>query len=60
MTPFEQRYLRESLRYVRRDFTTHDWRFYFTHLLGRDVTLQETDSFLRAEADIQQRELTNV
>lgn len=33
--------------------STHDWRYYFTYLLGRTVSLVETDAFLREEADAQ-------
>lgn len=33
-----------------RKMSTLDWRAYFTYLLGRPVTLQETDTFLKETA----------
>lgn len=46
-----------------RTLSTHDWRAYFTYLLGRPVTLAETDQFLTQEAatcnDSQLISLTN-
>ena len=34
---------------LRHGFSTEAWRQYFSYLLGRHVTLQETDTFLRED-----------
>lgn len=52
MTPLEEHRLREGMQTLRR-CSTHDWRFYFTYLLGRSVSLAETESFLQDEARAQ-------
>lgn len=53
MTEMEKQRAREGLQNwkQRPNISTHEWRFYFSYLLGRDLTLQETDTFLRAEAE---------
>jgi hypothetical protein len=51
--------LREGMRMLTRA-TTYDWRFYFSYLLGRPVTLAETDEFLRAENELHTKEMTCV
>ncbi len=33
-----------------RRMSTHEWRIYFSYLLGRYVALQEVDEFLTQEA----------
>lgn len=54
MTEIEQHRMREGMKTIKKA-TTHDWRFYFSYLLGRAVTLSETEQFLREEA---QRQIT--
>lgn len=49
LSEYEQHRLREGMHTVRR-LSTHDWRFYFTYLLGRPVSIAETERFLQAEA----------
>lgn len=55
LTDAERHRLREGMRFLQRA-TTHDWRYYYSYILGRPVTLQETDEFLRAEADRTRRD----
>lgn len=55
MTPTEQDRLREGMKPRMKDFTTPEWRFYFSFLLGRDVTTAETDAFLRDEIEQKER-----
>lgn len=47
-SPIERERLREGMRAIQRA-STYDWRFYFSYLSGRPVTLEETDQFLREE-----------
>jgi hypothetical protein len=53
-TEAERHRLREGMRFLQRA-TTHDWRYYYSYVLGRPVTLQETDQFLREEAEQNQK-----
>lgn len=48
LSDYEARRLRDGMHSVKRA-TTHDWRFYFSYLLGRHVSLQETEEFLVTE-----------
>ena len=50
MTTFEERRLSEGMKVPTGPYTTLAWRAYFRYLLGRDVTLAETDQFLRHTA----------
>lgn len=52
MSPIERHRLREGLIRIR-GYSTHEWRQYFSYLLGRAVTLEETDQFLREEFEQQ-------
>jgi hypothetical protein len=47
-SPIERQRLREGMRAISRA-STYDWRYYYSYLLGRPVTLEETDQFLRDE-----------
>jgi hypothetical protein len=58
MSPVEQQRLRDGMAFARQHATTHSWRFYFSYLLGRPVTLAETDQFLREEAEVAQLQET--
>ena len=58
LTEQEQHRLREGMRFLSRA-STYDWRFYFAYLLGRPVTVQETEAFLRQIAmPVEKEELT--
>jgi hypothetical protein len=48
LSPIERERLREGMQAMKRA-STHDWRFYYSYLLGRPVTLEDTDRFLREE-----------
>lgn len=48
-TTIEQDRLKTGLALVGK-FTTHQWQHYFTYLLGRPVTLEETNQFLHDTA----------
>lgn len=49
LTTVEQQRIRENLHLSAFSCSTYHWRAYFQYLLGRPVTLEETDTFLRAE-----------
>ena len=46
MTPLEFHRIKDSTAYIH-NMTTPQWRDYLAYLLGRHVTLEETDTFLR-------------
>ena len=46
MTPLEIARVQDSTAYIHH-MTTPQWRDYLAYLLGRPVTLAETDEFLR-------------
>ena len=50
MTVFEERRLADGMKVSTGPYTTLAWQAYFRYLLGRDVTVAETDQFLRDEA----------
>lgn len=50
-SPIERQRVREGIARVR-DYSTHEWRQYFSYLLGRPVSLEEADEFLRSEQSI--------
>lgn len=47
MTPIEEQRIREATALMGH-LTTVQWRDYFAYLLGRPVTLAETDTLLRS------------
>lgn len=52
LSEHEQHRLREGMQALKRA-STYDWRFYFAYLLGRSVSLAETEGFLQEEARLQ-------
>lgn len=57
-SPVEQERLKTGIARLHK-FTTYEWRYLFEHILGRPVTLAETDQFLR-EDFAEEKELTTV
>lgn len=57
LSSIEHQRLQDGIRAERRGgvphFPLHHWRFYFQYLLGRAVSLAETERFLQDEADAQ-------
>jgi len=45
LSELETHRLRDGMRAVSKA-STHDWRFYFSYILGRHVSLVETQQFL--------------
>lgn len=48
ISPIERERLNTGIGLIR-GFSTEHWRMYFSYLLGRHVSIAETDAFLRED-----------